>query len=95
MNIDITENALSWFQTELGAQPGDGVQFFVRYGGCGNIQSGFSLGVVKKNPEDPGVTVKKGDITFFIEKKDEWYFENRDFEVNFNKDKDEIEFHHN
>ncbi|MBU9713244.1 HesB/YadR/YfhF family protein [Evansella tamaricis] len=94
MKIDISDKAIKWFQDELDVKPGDGVQFFVRYGGCGNIQTGFSLGVVKKDPEDPVVTVTEKDIHFYIETKDEWYFNGKDFSVDYDSTIDEIQFTH-
>lgn len=51
MNLHINEEALKWYKDELDLKKGDQVRFFVRYGGCGNVQKGFSLGVSKDEPQ--------------------------------------------
>ncbi len=93
--MTVTDQAITWFKDELQLNKGDFVQFFVRYGGCGNFQTGFSLGVAEKEPEDPAVSFEKDGIQFYVEKKDEWYFDNEDFYVDYNEDKEEIEYLHN
>jgi uncharacterized protein YneR len=44
VEIIVDEKAASWYIDELQLEKGDSVQFFVRYGGCSNVQKGFSLG---------------------------------------------------
>lgn len=41
MNITINEDALNWYKEELDLESGDQVRFFVRYGGCSNVQRDF------------------------------------------------------
>lgn len=41
MNMTINEDALNWYKEELDLESGDQVRFFVRYGGCSNVQKGF------------------------------------------------------
>ncbi|MFA9555848.1 HesB/YadR/YfhF family protein [Evansella sp. AB-rgal1] len=95
MNIEITDAAFAWFRDELALNDGDSVQFFVRYGGCGDFQTGFSLGVTVKAPEDPATTVEKEGFVFYIENKDEWYFDNSDLLVDYDQQKKEIQYLHN
>ncbi|MEC2176775.1 HesB/YadR/YfhF family protein, partial [Bacillus amyloliquefaciens] len=44
MNMKVNKDALDWYKEELELETGDQVRFFVRYGGCSNVQKGFSLG---------------------------------------------------
>ncbi|MDQ0229936.1 HesB/YadR/YfhF family protein [Metabacillus malikii] len=81
MEITIDDNALNWYKDELNLNNGDSVQFFVRYGGCSNVQKGFSLGVTKQTPDEIGSKVEKNGITFFIENRDLWYFDNHNLHV--------------
>lgn len=78
MNMTINEDALNWYKEELDLESGDQVRFFVRYGGCSNVQKGFSLGVAKDAPQEAGVTAEADGITFFIEESDLWYFDNHE-----------------
>ncbi|PYZ97440.1 hypothetical protein CR205_02245 [Alteribacter lacisalsi] len=94
MKLEISDKAVEWFKSEFELEGGESVQLYVRYGGCGNFQSGFSLAVAKKEPDDPAVSEEKNGITFYVEKKDEWYFDDKDLKVAFNEDTDEIEYLH-
>ncbi|MDG5789168.1 HesB/YadR/YfhF family protein [Evansella sp. AB-P1] len=95
MNIEITDQAFEWFKEELELSNDDNVQFFVRYGGCGDFQTGFSLGVTVKKPDDPAVKIKKNGVHFYIERKDEWYFDNKDLKVAYDPQINEIKYLHN
>jgi uncharacterized protein YneR len=89
MNITVTSDAASWYKAELGLNKDDKLRFFVRYGGCSTVQSGFSLGVEKSDPFDIGVETIVDGILFFIEEKDLWYFSEHDLLVTFNSELNE------
>lgn len=92
--MTITDKAFTWFKDELNLEAGDNVQFFVRYGGFGQFQSGFSLGIAEKAPDEPAVSTDKEGVTFYVETKDEWYFDGKSFQVNYSDDKGEITYDH-
>lgn len=92
MKINISEAALTWFKKEMQVKDKDYIRFFARYGGCGTVQSGFSLGINKEKPKELGASTEIDGITFFIEKDDLWYFDQYDLSVTYNEAKDEIEF---
>ncbi|MBU7592323.1 HesB/YadR/YfhF family protein [Metabacillus halosaccharovorans] len=92
MKITIDNKAADWYINELQLEEGDTVQFFVRYGGCSNVQKGFSLGVVKQNPEEIGTSVESKGITFFVENRDLWYFDQHDLHVDLDEDAEEPVF---
>lgn len=93
MEISITQPAMNWLINELDLNEGDFIRFFVRYGGHGGVQAGFSLGMTTNDrPFEPLATLEQSGITFFVEKKDDWYFENRNLQIKYSRKKDEIEF---
>lgn len=95
MKLTIDNKATDWYINELQLKKGDKVQFFVRYGGCSNVQKGFSLGVVKQNPEEVGSSVESKGITFFVENRDLWYFDDHDLHVDLDENVEEPVFHYN
>lgn len=94
MNILIDREAAAWYKEELGLSNGDFVRFFVRYGGCSSVQSGFSLGVSQEEPFDARIKTEVDGITFFIEEKDEWYFDQHDLQIEFRPEYEEPVFHY-
>ncbi|WP_059103467.1 HesB/YadR/YfhF family protein [Shouchella shacheensis] len=93
MEIEVTKPALRWFKEEFGEEDEKvSIRFFGRYGGCGSLQSGFSIGMEMQEPEKP-VAVKEMDgFMFFIEKQDLWYFNNHSVKIKYSRTNDEIEF---
>jgi uncharacterized protein YneR len=94
VEIIVHNKAANWYINELQLKKGDTIQFFVRYGGCSNIQKGFSLGVAKQQPEDVGSSAESNGITFFVENRDLWYFEDNNLSVELDEDADEPIFHY-
>lgn len=92
MNIQINSLAAAWYKEELDLKNGDFVRFFVRYGGCSTVQSGFSLGVSKEEPIDISVKTDMDGFTFYIEEKDVWYFDENDLIIDFQVDLQEPVF---
>lgn len=86
------EQAANWYIDELHLKKGDFIRFFVRYGGYGTIQSGFSLGVAKETSDEIGMKNELNGITFFIEQKDLWYFDGHDLNITYNAKYNEPEF---
>ncbi|ASS91301.1 MAG: hypothetical protein C6W58_04930 [Bacillaceae bacterium] len=81
MKLNITDDAAKWYKEELELNEGDAVRFFVRYGGCGHVQSGFSLGIAKEAPNQIGIKAEKLGVTFYVEHDDLWYFDNHDVTI--------------
>jgi uncharacterized protein YneR len=94
MELFVDEKAASWYINELQLQKGETVQFFVRYGGCSNVQKGFSLGVSKQVPEEVGSIVEVKGITFYVENRDLWYFDNHNLRVELDENVDEPIFNY-
>lgn len=87
MEIKVTENVAKWYKDELDIDQGY-IRFFPRYGSGGHIP-GFSIGINLDNPTELYESTKIGGITFYIEEKDAWYFEDVDLIVNLNEEMNE------
>lgn len=83
MKIQISHDAVAWYKQELNLNNGDYVRFFARYGGCSTVQSGFSLGISNEEPTDVGTKVQEDGITFYIEEKDLWYFDDHNLIIDY------------
>jgi len=92
LKIFISQDAVKWFQEEMEVSTGDTIRFYARYGGSSPIQQGFSLGMTKDTPFEPVVTVKVGEVLFFIEEVDEWYFDRHDLYVHVDHELDELAY---
>ncbi|WP_312475580.1 HesB/YadR/YfhF family protein [Neobacillus sp.] len=92
MNLQITNEAARWYKQELNLTEGDHIRFFVRYGGCSTVQSGFSLGISSEEPVDIGAKSYIEGITFYIEEKDLWYLDDHDLLIEYQSDYDEPVF---
>ncbi|WP_079480078.1 HesB/YadR/YfhF family protein [Halobacillus salinus] len=92
MNLTVTEEAAKWYEEELDVTNKTSLRFYVRYGGVGGLQPGFSLGIKFEEPQEPLVQTEVGNITFFIEEDDEWYFADHSLQVELNEKWDEPEF---
>lgn len=92
MKIVINDQAANWYKEEMGLNTGDYVRFFARYGGHSTVQQGFSLGISNEEPLDAGISTTKDGITYYIEQKDLWYFDNHNLYVEFNEKAKEPEF---
>jgi uncharacterized protein YneR len=92
MKIIISKKAMQWFKEDMEALPGESIRFYARYGGSSRLHEGFSLGLTKEEPMEAAVTLIIDDIHFFIEERDEWYFDGHDLSVTFNSTSGEIEY---
>ncbi|QQE77803.1 HesB/YadR/YfhF family protein [Alicyclobacillus sp. SO9] len=92
MNIQMDAKSLQWFHDELPVKKGDGVRFFVRYGGESTVHPAFSLGVTVESPTNVATSVTKHNILFFVREEDAWYFNGNDLSVVYNPDEEEIQF---
>ncbi|MEO4055113.1 HesB/YadR/YfhF family protein [Solibacillus sp. CAU 1738] len=90
MNIVITDAAMNWFIEEMEVEQGDYIRFYARYGGTSPFHEGFSLGMNREQPHEIGVETEKNDIHFYIEKSDEWFFNDHDLHVAVNQQTDEL-----
>lgn len=89
MKIQVSDQAAQWYEKEMDLSKGDFVRFFARYGGCSTVQKGFSLGISNEEPLITGASIEKDGITYYIEEKDLWYFDQHDLNVDFDESAEE------
>lgn len=92
LKIHISTEAADWYKDELYLKDGDFVRFFARYGGFSSVQQGFSLGLSNDKPEDIGAKEEVNGVTYYIEDRDLWYFDDLDLYIDFNAKNFEPEF---
>lgn len=81
MNIELTNNALKWFEEELSLDKGEYIRFHVKYGGSSPTQHGFSLAFNRQSPIDTGFEVEKNGVIYYVESEDLWYFDGHDLHI--------------
>ncbi|KRG10086.1 HesB/YadR/YfhF family protein [Staphylococcus sp. NAM3COL9] len=95
MEIELSNNAVSWFKEELELPEGDKVlQFFVRYGGEFQLKQGFSpaFSVDRKNEVEIGYENNYEGLDVVIAEKDLWYFKDDNLFIDINDGVDEISY---
>lgn len=92
MNIQLTDDAIEWFETEMDVEAGEAVQFYARYGGASPLHEGFSLGIQKSEPEKIAAQTVINDVTYYIDEHDEWFFQDHNLLVSLNPDLNELHF---
>jgi uncharacterized protein YneR len=92
MEIHVSNEAAAWYKEEMKLNNGGFIRFFARYGGQSTMHQGYSLGISTDEPHDLAVKEEKIGITYYIEEKDLWYFDEQDLYVDFNPTLREPEF---
>lgn len=92
MKLNVSDKVAEWYKNELEIDSGSAIRFFPRYGGIGGHIPGFSLGINHDQPTDSHVSTLVNEVTFFIEKEDEWYFKDVNLTVSLDEDKNEPSF---
>lgn len=95
MEIILSDAAVKWFKEEVGIKEGDKVKFYTQIYGTSPVQPGFSLGFIKDNtPLNVAVSKTVGNIEFYIEQDDLWFFNNHDLQLDYNEKYDEIQYNY-
>ncbi|SFD78235.1 Uncharacterized protein YneR [Lentibacillus persicus] len=94
MKLNITNQAAKWYKEELNIGDQSFLRFFVRYGFGGRIP-GFSLGISNDTPEDIYASCNAEGVTFYIENKDAWYFDDQDLSITLDEQVKEPQFSYN
>ena len=92
MEIRLSEKALNWFKQEMEVEKGDFIRFYARYGGSSPFHEGFSLGMTRAQPHEIGTETVVGNIHFYIEKTDEWFFNGHHLVVDVADSSDELTY---
>mgnify|MGYP006389352719 CR=1 FL=1 len=92
MKIVMTNEALDWFKEEMEVEAGDAIRFYARYGGSSPFHEGFSLGMNREAPHEIGVETNVDGVRFYIEKSDEWFFNDHNLHVAINDQLGELAY---
>ncbi|XEC92918.1 HesB/YadR/YfhF family protein [Paenibacillus tarimensis] len=90
MRLVVEDNAARWYKREMSLEEGDQVRIFVRLGGCGSVQPGFSLGLTKDTPRKPALQHAAEGILFYMEEDNLWYLDGRELYIVLDEDQDDI-----
>ncbi|HLR18396.1 MAG TPA: HesB/YadR/YfhF family protein [Staphylococcus sp.] len=95
MEIELSNNAVSWFKEELELPEENKVlQFFVRYGGEFQLKQGFSpaFSVDRKDEVEIGYENNYEGLDVVIAEKDLWYFKDDNLFIDVSDSIDEISY---
>lgn len=92
MKITLTDAALEWFKHEMEVEKGDTIRFYARYGGSSPFHEGFSLGMTREEPIEIGVQTVVDGITYYIDEKDLWFFNEHSLQVDVDSTIDELQY---
>ncbi|MFJ7839006.1 hypothetical protein FC756_15545 [Lysinibacillus mangiferihumi] len=92
MNIALTAQALQWFKNEMEVEKGDSIRFYARYGGSSPFHEGFSLGMTREEPIEIGVQTVVDDVTYYIDEKDLWFFNDYNLHVDVDEQLHELKY---
>lgn len=90
MRLVVEQSAARWYMREMELTSGDHLRIFVRLGGSGSVQPGYSLGVMKDTPRNPGLHQVVEGITFYMEDDNLWFLDEKDLYLRFNDHEDDI-----
>lgn len=92
MKIIMSEEALHWFKEDMEVSAGESIRFFARYGGSSPLHEGFSLGVTKEDPDEASVEIIVNDVRYYIESRDEWFFDGHNLIVSVDEKLQELAY---
>ena len=92
MNIVLTDDAQQWFKQEMEVESGDTIRFYARYGGSSPFHEGFSLGMTREEPIKIGVKTVIDEVTYYIDEKDLWFFNDHSLYVDVDVTNDELKY---
>ncbi|MCG7435148.1 HesB/YadR/YfhF family protein [Lysinibacillus fusiformis] len=92
MKIALTDEALQWFKLEMEVEPGDTIRFYARYGGSSPFHEGFSLGMTREEPIGIGAEAVIDGVTYYIDEKDLWFFNDHNLHVDVDASLDELQY---
>lgn len=93
MEMTISDAALKWFKEDISVKNGDTVRFYPMFYGTSAVQEKYSLGFsTHDEPIQIHTSQKVGDIEFYVEEDDIWFFNGHNLIVDYNPNKDELEY---
>lgn len=90
MKISVSDRAHDYVVSEIGLEPGQGLNFTSKVYGATEIHDGFSVAIHVKDPHNEDILAQeeKDGIIYFTSQEDDWFFAGHDFAVDFDPDKE-------
>jgi uncharacterized protein YneR len=93
MEIVISNIALNWYKDDVGLKKGDKVKFYPQIYGKSPVQESYAIGFsIDNDPIDMVVKTEIEGLMFYIDRTDLWFFNGHNLHVDYNEEKDELEF---
>lgn len=92
VRINVEPSAARWYKNEMDLDAGDQIQIFIRLGGCGSVQPGLSLGIIKAETTAPRISQTTEDIEFYMLEDHLWYLDDKELHIRFDEEQHEIDF---
>lgn len=92
MKLTVTAKALEWFKQEFSLKKGTGIKFYGKVYGSTQVHDNFSIGLSVDEPLNPLIQEEIEGLLFFIEKDDDWFFEDYNLIVDYNENLEEPEY---
>ncbi|WP_249650989.1 HesB/YadR/YfhF family protein, partial [Lysinibacillus sp. D4A3_S15] len=68
------------------------IRFYARYGGSNPFHEGFSLGMTREVPIAIGAQAVIDGVTYYIDEKDLWFFNDHNLHVDVDAIIDELQY---
>lgn len=75
MKLNIDKEVVEWYKKELHLKDGQSIKL---YGKVYGPMNGFSMAIEITEPTRPFFTQELDGVTFFVEKNDAWFFEDKE-----------------
>lgn len=98
MEINLSEQAVKWFENDFPLDEGEAIRFFGKTYGQTEAHEGFSLGMELADPEKTENILASTEINkriYFISSEDDWFFNGYDLVVRIDDIHQEPSYHFN
>ena len=92
MEITLTDQAVQFFEKDMGLKEGQAVRFTSKVYGKTNIHEGLSVMTQLAQPKRPLITTQINGVTYFAEEADAWFYSGNSLNVEYNPNKESILF---
>ncbi|RFB14996.1 HesB/YadR/YfhF family protein [Bacillus sp. HNG] len=93
MEMTISDAALKWFKEDISVKKGDSVRFYPMFYGTSPVQEKYSLAFsTHDEPIQIHTSQSVDEVMFYVEEDDIWFFNGHNLIVDYNPDKDELEY---
>ena len=96
MEINLSEQAIKWFENDFPLNEGEAVRFFGKTYGKTEVHDGFSVGIELANPQDTEKILTSTQVNnriYFISAKDNWFFSGYNLSVKIDDTYQEPSYH--